>query len=530
MPRTAAYRRAGWAALTVAAAAAAIGFGDRVGFEGDDLAVITGASHLDTVTRDGLYRFAWQPLAYVGGHALTTAGLPPLGLTYVGNIFGVAGLVLLVAALNRVLGGTRPVWLAVAIVAAVPELWMTSLYFNTTALGLPFMTGALFLLAAPSALPAGGRDATFNPWRSAAAGAALAVACLLRFDFAATIPALAVIAGLRAPAWRVRSALLLVAVCCTVVLIGLGILGLSPADTAAIARSHGRAPQTAWQSAMVLGVAVLPLALAWPVLVVLIWRSRIPRLPVGTWALIGLAALPGLYPVTALYSAKYLVPAFCLALFAFACWTGRTPLRPAASRMETIVAPACVAIAGLALLFVGLERDPSGGRVALSRTPLMHWTHDGPRTFGGYASLLRYVREGTTRPGYITFNRAVAGWIQRAPSDADVILVDPRVDAPALGDGVLVSEWTWGWPAIYLESAGWSLQAHEHLQRLTLVSPEGRRASILAASRPPDTLPESGCVLVIGPVVATDSAERELARLARQVQTAGCQSAGRPLR
>jgi hypothetical protein len=398
----------------------------------------------------------------------------------------------------------------------VPELWITTLYFNTTALGLPFLTGALLLLAAPPGALSAWR------WRSAAAGAAVAVAGLLRLDFAVSVPALALIAGLRAPAQHVRCALGFVAVWGALAVAGLTWLGVSPGAVAVIARSLDGAPQTQWQSAMVLGAAILPLAIASPAVAVLLWRAGWPHLPIASWALIGLAAVPALSPMAALYSAKYLVPAFCLGLVAVAGWMAGSPRRAPSPGALALTAPASVAVAALVLLVVGLERQPSTGLLSLSRTPLMHWTHDGPRPFGAYMTLLRQLRAGTPRPGYITFNRALAGWIERAPADAVVVLVNPRRDPSWAAEDALLNAWTWGWPAAYLESAGWVLEAHSPLHHLTLAAPDGRRASIRGVTQPPDSLPDRGCAIVFSSADWRDSAERELDNLARHAAAAGC--------
>jgi hypothetical protein len=216
------------------------------------------------------------------------------------------------------------------------------------------------------------------------------------------------------------------------------------------------------------------------------------------------------------------VPGLCLALAALAWWIARSVPETTTSGSLVFWAPAAVAMATVALIPVGLQRDPTSGLISLSRTPLMHGTHDGPRTFGGYAHLLGHLRQGTPRPEYIAFNRAVAAWIERAPADAVVVLVDPRMDPSWTGQGVLLNAWTWGWPALYLESAAWSLETHSFLHELTLVAPDGRRASIAAVARPPDSRPDRSCVIVIGPADERVSPERELARLARQVATAGC--------
>ena len=59
----------------------AVWAGDRVGWEGDDLASMFGISYLDMVGRDGIYKYALQPLSYELSHWISDQGLHYLDLT-----------------------------------------------------------------------------------------------------------------------------------------------------------------------------------------------------------------------------------------------------------------------------------------------------------------------------------------------------------------------------------------------------------------------------------------------------------------
>ena len=301
--------------LLIAVAAAtglAVWFGDRVGVEGDDLAIIEGATHFDLKPRDGLYRFAWQPLSYFLAHGVTQMGLAPLSLTYLPNILGGAGLVLLAETLRRILRTPGRTWMAYAVVLAVPELWITILYFNTTALGLPFFCASLFLLCLDT------RDERAWMWNIAAAAVLYALACSFRLDFTAASLVLLLIVYCRAPsrAWLSVSVFFLIAAASGLTI--LTSLGVGPSDLLHIVGDFETHPWQAWQSVVVFALAILPLILMSPFLLGEIIRRPWPRQPILFWPALALCALPMLYPLISLYSAKYLIPAFCVGLVGLA--------------------------------------------------------------------------------------------------------------------------------------------------------------------------------------------------------------------
>ena len=152
-PASGALPRPGALALGGALAlAAAFYAGNRRGWEGDDVNLLFGIASLDLVGRDGVYRYAWQPLSYEALAPLARRLANPFDLSYLANALGVAGLVLLVALAARLLRGRPgPRLTAAVLVASVPELWITALYFHTTALALPFFVGALWAWLRPGA-------------------------------------------------------------------------------------------------------------------------------------------------------------------------------------------------------------------------------------------------------------------------------------------------------------------------------------------------------------------------------------------
>ena len=230
-------------------------FGDRVGWEGDDLAIIESSTHLDVKPFDTLYRYPWQPLSIRAAHWLTRHGVPALSLTYLPNILGAIGIVALAETLAVILGTSTGVWIAYGLVLAIPELWITILYFNTTALGLPFFCGA-FLLLAPAV-----RNEKAWFWRVALAAILYAVSCLFRLDFATASLALLLIVYALTPVRKWFAVLLFMFVSGTVGLAGLLYLGAGPAEILRTFRLYEDEPQSEKLSIVIFLLAVLPLVL-----------------------------------------------------------------------------------------------------------------------------------------------------------------------------------------------------------------------------------------------------------------------------
>jgi hypothetical protein len=505
------------ARLLIALAAAtglAIWFGDRVGVEGDDLAIIEGATHFDLKPRDALYRFAWQPVSYFLAHGLTQMGLAPLSLTYLPNILGGAGLVLLAETLRLILRTPDRTWMAYALVLAVPELWITILYFNTTALGLAFFCASLFLLCLEA------RDVRAWTWNLAAAAVLYALACGFRLDFAAASLILLLIVYCRAPsrAWLSVSVFFLVAAASGLTI--LTSLGVGPSDLLHIVRDFETHPWQAWQSVVVFALAILPLILMSPFLLGEIIRRPWPRQPILFWPALALCALPMLYPLISLYSAKYLIPAFCVGLVGLAFLLRELPARSAATAQSSRSGFAKATVWGIGIILLasyalGLQVHKRRV-VGVSWTASLFGTYDGGRPYGGYLAFLGLVRDPEQRGPYLVMNRRLADWFMRSPGDAVAIVYD---GSDRSGITMLVDDWSWGWPALYLYSHGWVLDAYTFRRHIAMHAPDGRKAEIIAQSNNAPAPAAHRCFIEIGPVSTSDE---DTDRYLKLVSQAAC--------
>ena len=509
-----------WALGLLIATALAVWFGDRVGFEGDDLAIIAGSAHFDLRPLDSLYRYPWQSLSYFVAHALIRGGVTPLSIEWLTHILSAIGLVFLAETLRGILRMPGRTLIAYGSILAIPELWVTALYFSTTAAGLPFFTGALLLL-----FTATDNEKSWS-WKVVAAAAAFAVACLFRFDFATAAIAMLLIVYERTPQRKWRGVFLFVAVAAAVGLSILLVLRLNPLD---ILKGAGQLEESLWEqwrSMLVLALAMLPMLAMSPFLALELRRRDWPRKPVVHWAVIAVAALAVLTPLKSLYSGKYLVPAFCLFLIVLALLLQRPPVRRAASD-ATAVLPfqpltvwACSAIL-VVIYCVGVHVDKVARRASVTLLLASNFsTHDGPRPLGAYLGLLPQMKDPEQRPAYVSLNRYLAQKILQAPGNSTAVFIENYHGPDSEWSAPLANNWTWGWPALYLQEQGWKVESYAVKERVVVRAPDGRRAEILVKEQPTDVGTSGDCVLVAGP--ARFGEYEDLERVAEQIKQASC--------
>ena len=483
-------------AIGAVLAAFALAFGDRHGFEGDDVVMLFGIGNFDRVGPLDVYRYPWQPLAYEL-LALLARGLDSaFALMPIGNLAGVAGLVLLLALLARVLEGIpRAVGVAALLTLCVPELMTTALYFNSTALALPFFTGSLLVLNGVPRAP--------RPWPAAvAAGALASCACLVRLDFAAALPfAMAMACLWGGPRWRAA----LTAWCigsATAALLFLAWKPGLPGAALAILNNY-QAGEFADPGHYLLRTLVATRGPAIVVVVLLAMGYRRLRRRSGSapglrpgrsLALAALSLAPTLAPLPHLYSGKYLVPflacALVLVAHAFAqAWHAASADERA--WRDTMARPVQFSwLLLLATLVVGVPATAGSVGSMLTSAfarPRQIGTHDGPRSLGAYLAAARAIRHGQDRPPYVAFYGELAALVDACGSDVAVVMPS--------GPPYAVDAWSWSFLPVYLQQRGWHLEDFAMLQRARLGQPRsGRSATVNDARHAPP--PAAGRVVL----------------------------------
>jgi len=442
-------------------------FGDRVGWEGDDLASMFGISYLDLVGRENVYRYSWQPLSYEISYWVSKTGIRFLDLTYLSNVFGMLGVGLLIGLAYSGMKQKTSLGLlaASALVIAFPELWVTALYFNSTALALPFFVLSLYCLQRIRS-----QD---DSWNAFASGLLFGLCCLVRMDFAAAGIFMLAMIYLMQPSPGIRpflywfSGSMLVPVA---VLVGnheILIQLISILTT--FKRESGSWAMTDSISILVLAVGpamfVVPLLLARKSIL-----TRLSKFRLRVTILV-VSLLPMFIPLIGLFSGKYLVPLFCCLIWLIAREIGKNAIDnklPSNWKLRVYLA---VIIVAAGFVVTPFPNDP-GSRKGLIKLyagpPKSKFTHDGIRTFGGYFHLVSQFRSDVDRQTYMRIFQRYAEFVDRCPES--VTLIYPRGE-----DSYLNNSWTWGFVPLHLSQRGWRLLRFSPLDEVLLVSPEGDR-------------------------------------------------------
>lgn len=445
-------------------------FADRDGYEGDDLNSIVPMAHLAAARQGALliYRYAWQPLAYETGAALWRLFGTPAAVFLSAPVAGAATLAVLLALAWREAEGR----LAVALVAllGVPELWYSSLYYNSTVAGLPFEAAALLLLRLRG-----------GAWSAALAGAAMAVAILMRVDFVLAGPLLAMLAwprgaGLARPAWLAAGVAAGLAAGWAAGLVDLPELARIQAASGAEIRAKADMP--GWDlrtKLLVLSVTLSPVGWA------LLLGGALPVVAAGLrrdlWRqlLWLVAALPACLLLPSLLSPKYMLPIIAPLPMLFV----HAQDRLAALARDGRPVRAALLLLAVVPVFVSVSpsRHPPFARPGL-RPVRPVGSHDGPRGFGGYLWQMTATDEPAAQTPDQHAAAALAAAFARPDGPDLVILGGENVFDPG-GVG-------WRHLQLRLERAGLHGQlVGPHLLRFG----QGRRRLLLARSLPPALRP-----------------------------------------
>ncbi len=459
-------------------------FGDRHGFEGDGLAMLFGMNQFEILGRAGVYRYHWQPLSYELLALLAPLLSKPFALTYVAQAFGGAGLALLYLLLARMLRNILFArCMALVLTLCISELWVTTLYFNTTALALPFITGGLLVMH-QACTP------KIKPRAMALSGALIATGCLFRLDFAVFVPVLLVLPRFWASQSRLRLFMAFAAGGLATAAVFLAWQPHFITDAAAIAQRYGEGE---FSVTMVYRLKIVLFAMGPALLVLPVlwwatrpWKSGTSALPFDrNWLLWWVALLPTLVPLRNLYSGKYLLPFFLGLLLLVAQAVARncratrsTSIQLSAhGRQQAGVIFAAGSLACLALIGVptasALKKSPL---TAWAADPLVVGTHDGARSAGAYLSYLVQLDSFALPQSSVRFYKQLSEVVNLCRYDVTVLM------SPVEKYGR--NTWSWGWLPLYLMQQDWRLVEYRAGEYARLEQPSsGHQAKILSSEQ-----------------------------------------------
>ncbi len=355
-------------------------FADKDGYEGDDLNSIVPMFHLEEAKRGGLliYRYAWQPLSYEVGALVFRVTGKPSAIFLLAPLAGAISLVLLLSVVWRDRSSISEFVKSLVAMLAIPELWFSGLYFNSTILGLPFALSSFAVLLSKPGMQS-----------SILAGLLLGTASLMRFEFVLAGAALTLIA------WNRNRSLFALFSFATGVLAMVGaavLLGLvDPLQVMEIYGSSAReiaakANVAGWDLRTKLGVLSVVLSpVGWVIILIgspiVVFREfRRDMLTASLWVL---ALMPLCLPLPNLLSVKYAIPLLVfLPSFLVLCLSSIEEQLPHASRPIPLLlaSAASLVLTVVSASFAGRAPFISIGTLASRQIG----THDGPRSYGGY--------------------------------------------------------------------------------------------------------------------------------------------------
>lgn len=370
-------------------------FADRDGYEGDDLNMVVPTAHLAAAKHGALliYRYAWQPLSFELSGWLWSLFGTPTAVFLSAPVGGGLAIGLFLWWLWRE-GKTSAGSLRHAVVAllCIPELWYSSLYYNTTMRTMPLIALALILVRI--------RGSILLPL---AAGVATGLAILMRLDFLLVCPLLAMAAWPRGEG-IIRPVLLAVGVMATV-LAGFSaglidvpeILRINAFNSWEINAHLGQPGWDMRLKAMVITVVLSPvgwllLLVGAPLLLVDAARKRDWRILL--WILF---AIPPALPLPNILSPKYMLPLAPFALLFF--------LR-VQERVEAVLtnglgiwARRLLLAAAIVPVFLSVSLSGKAPFLLPGLSPAKPVpTHDGPRGWGGYVWQMMETDAPTAKP------------------------------------------------------------------------------------------------------------------------------------
>jgi hypothetical protein len=398
---------------------------DRNGYEGDDLNSILPMIHLDQAKRGELliYRYGWQPLAYEVGAAVFGITRTPSTIFLLAPIAGAVSLTLLLLTAWDDKRSWSGLGKALIALLAIPELWFSGLYFNSTVLGLPFACAAMLLLRW-SAGPA-----SFLP------GFLLGIATLMRLDFGLTVGVFSLLA------WKQNRSLreVLLFNCAVFATVGVSyfaglfnpreILDIYAASTREMA---DKAQSPGWDLRTKLGVlSVLVSPLGWVILILggpvaALRCYREGKIASLAWVV---AIAPVCLSLPNLLSVKYALPLlmfFPAILVECLSSTERAVSAPLWKWPLFISGAATVGLLFFSASFYG--RPPY--LVLETRPSREVGTHDGTRSYGGYFWQMLAVERGAEPTPHQEFAQKVLGELREVNGPDIVVAGDENFFNP----------------------------------------------------------------------------------------------------
>ena len=405
-------------------------FGDRVGWEGDDIGQLEGIINFQYKGEMGVYRYYWQPLSYqinIFLNSLTNNN--PKFLFAMPQFFGAASISVLTGAVYQFSRKKITFVFIFLILLLLPELFFSGLYFNSTVFAMLPMTITLLLLFWDDKAEAS--RSSWNDFRHLIIGITSTIACFFRLDFLLSLP-LIIYLIFFGKSFRIRSILLYFLGSFSVVCLAIIAKIFEPTMTLGILQLHSDAAESYPFIRSLMNLFTITNLGVWIALFIYLTYFLISRFKNKNWQelTILLLGIITLYPISELTTPKYLIPGIIFLPFAFVKifmdlqeWLGYKKIKRLSCYLIGVIISLQIISFQPAKAFPYIQIKPIPGRV---------YTADGSRPLGAYLRGYNSIRKNNSRnnseipTGLYSITHRIAKIIENSNRNFTVISLDKK--------------------------------------------------------------------------------------------------------
>lgn len=437
-------------------------FGDRVGWEGDDVDQLDGIVNFAYKGKDLVYRYYWQPLTYQLNLWFNSWLSSPKVLFIIPQIIGAANICVLLLAVYEFAQKRINLLLCFSFLIVLPEILFCSLYYNSTVFAmLPMAITLLFLFWQQSPL----KSVDFwNNIRYFIIGVASTSAVFFRLDFLLVLPLLWTLMFWD---YTLQNKLKKYSIYAITSLTLLGIFWLTdifnPSKIIEITKSHEQGVGSFTVEQSFTNLFTITNLVIWIILIATGIYFVALSIRKNNKKLISLiiSALILLYPIPTLTSPKYLIPGIIFIPFVLAKLF--VILKDKLQKKQFRSLALGFIILSFFLQIVSIQWDFERSFVKITSRPHYTYTHDGARVSGAYLQGYNEVRKAQKISSHnpIKFARKMAKTIHDINKNVTVIFLNEE-------SNISSEVWVLTFTTFYLELEGYQVNHYDRDNKIIL--------------------------------------------------------------
>ncbi|YAI81923.1 MAG: hypothetical protein ACQJCO_09110 [cyanobacterium endosymbiont of Rhopalodia sterrenbergii] len=443
-------------------------FGDRVGWEGDDIEQLDGIINFSHKGKDLVYRYYWQPLTYELNLWLNSWLNHPRLLFVIPQIIGAANISILLTAVYIFSGGRLNSILCFCFLIIFPEIIFCSLYYNSTVFAmLPMSITILLLFWRKSPIKA---KKIWNNFRYFAIGITSTLAVFFRIDFLLSLPLLWYLMLLdnsleHKIKQKLKVYLIYIVTSFSLLVFFLFTDIFSLKKIIYITTSHHEGVNTWTIQQSLANLFSITNLTVWIILIISLICLTLTKIKNKDWTLVLLLVciLPLFYSISSLTSPKYLIPGIIFLPFFCASIALNIESKLNKNQFQSLVF-AFISFSFF-LQIVAIQWVPRIPFIEITANPNYIYTHDGIRVPGGYLKGYNEVKKAQINSYHrpIKFSRKMAQVIQKIDKNVTLIYLDKS-------DSFATEVWIWTFTTFYLELEGYQVEHYDRNNKIVLSS------------------------------------------------------------